>query len=139
MPTETETKQNNTTEGESLWRRSTKSSQRDQTGASKDDNVTLDVTTNEPTEQQADADFASLDTQISGKRSALSRHNDVTTKQQTIEAITREETLHHIEMAWRAQQRLVRRCLGLGLLADREAQDADTIQNDGDGKTLSGS
>lgn len=139
MPTETERKQTNTTEGESLWRRSTKSSQRDQTWASKDDNVTLDVTTNEPTEQQADADFASLDTQISGKRSALSRHNDATTKQQTIEAITREETLHHIEMAWRAQQRLVRRCLGLGLLADREAQDADTIQNDGDGKTLSGS
>ena len=34
---------------------------------------------------------------------------------ETIDANTRQETLHHVEMAWRAQQRLVRRCLSLCL------------------------
>jgi hypothetical protein len=40
------------------------------------------------------------------------------TNQQVIESITRREALRHVEMAWRAQQRLMRRCLGLRFLGD---------------------
>mmetsp|Transcript_32281 Transcript_32281/g.59187 ORF Transcript_32281/g.59187 Transcript_32281/m.59187 type:complete len:214 (-) Transcript_32281:1420-2061(-) len=48
-------------------------------------------------------------------------YNDVTTKQQGIEMITQKEALHHLEMAWRAQQRLVRRCLGLRLFGETQS------------------
>ena len=41
---------------------------------------------------------------------------------QNMEMIAQKETLHHIEMAWRAQQRLVRRCLGLRLFGVRRHQ-----------------
>ena len=44
-------------------------------------------------------------------------------RQQDIETITKEETLYHIEMAWRAQQRLVRRCLGLRFSEEKEEKD----------------
>ena len=54
------------------------------------------------------------------------RDNDKPTRQQDIETIAKEETLYHIEMAWRAQQRLVRRCLGLRLLSEEK----DTSQAD---------
>mmetsp|Transcript_38418 Transcript_38418/g.81959 ORF Transcript_38418/g.81959 Transcript_38418/m.81959 type:complete len:144 (-) Transcript_38418:1206-1637(-) len=45
------------------------------------------------------------------------QYNNVTTKQQSIEMITQKEAMHHVDMAWRAQQRLVRRCLGLRLFS----------------------
>mmetsp|Transcript_9122 Transcript_9122/g.19251 ORF Transcript_9122/g.19251 Transcript_9122/m.19251 type:complete len:180 (+) Transcript_9122:3335-3874(+) len=48
-------------------------------------------------------------------------YNDVTTKQQGIEMITQKETLYHLDMAWRAQQRLVRRCLGLRLFGETQS------------------
>ena len=44
------------------------------------------------------------------------RPRDVVTNRQFIELVARKEALHHVEMAWRAQQRLVRRCLGLRFL-----------------------
>ena len=52
---------------------------------------------------------------------------------QNMEMIAQKETLHHIEMAWRAQQRLVRRCLGLRLFGEKssKSQSEDT-NNDTD-------
>ncbi|KAL3827103.1 hypothetical protein ACHAXA_002338 [Cyclostephanos tholiformis] len=43
------------------------------------------------------------------------------TNQRLIESIARREALRHVEMAWRAQQRLVRRCLGLRFLGDAQS------------------
>jgi len=48
------------------------------------------------------------------------RVDDNPTRQQDIEKIAKEETLYHIEMAWRAQQRLVRRCLGLRMFSEEK-------------------
>ena len=49
-----------------------------------------------------------------------------------MEMIAQKETLHHIEMAWRAQQRLVRRCLGLRLFGDKATTQSDDINNETD-------
>ena len=54
------------------------------------------------------------------------------TKRQSIEMITQKEALHHVEMAWRAQQRLVRRCLGLRLFGETQSA------NEKDGESNSG-
>jgi hypothetical protein len=50
------------------------------------------------------------------KNDAAGRCHDVVTNRQIIELVARKEALRHVEMAWRAQQRLVRRCLGLRFL-----------------------
>mmetsp|Transcript_8742 Transcript_8742/g.19606 ORF Transcript_8742/g.19606 Transcript_8742/m.19606 type:complete len:157 (+) Transcript_8742:252-722(+) len=60
------------------------------------------------------------------------QYHDVVTKQQNIEMITQKEALHHVEMAWRAQQRLVQRCLGLRLFG--EPQSTGTNDDDNAGK-----
>ena len=54
------------------------------------------------------------------------RDDDKPTRQQDIEAITKEETLYHIEMAWTAQQRLVRRCLGLRMFSEEKDKQTQT-------------
>ena len=52
---------------------------------------------------------------------------------QYVEMIAQKETLHHIEMAWRAQQRLVRRCLGLRLFGEKAStSQSEDINNDTD-------
>ena len=56
------------------------------------------------------------------------RDDDKPSRQQDIETIAKEETLYHIEMAWRAQQRLVRRCLGLRMFS--EEKDTQTQEDD---------
>ena len=59
------------------------------------------------------------------------RDDDKPTGQQDIEKIAKEETLYHIEMAWRAQQRLVRRCLGLRMFnEEKEEKDTQTQVDD---------
>ena len=55
------------------------------------------------------------------KNDLTDQYHDVVTNQQIIELIARKEALYHVEMAWRAQQRLVRRCLGLRLLGDLQS------------------
>jgi len=50
------------------------------------------------------------------------RDDDKPSRQQDIETIAKEETLYHIEMAWRAQQRLVRRCLGLRMFSEEKEE-----------------
>ena len=50
--------------------------------------------------------------------------------QQRIETITRNEALRHVEMAWRAQQRLVQRCLGLQLSKPSAAESKTVLSND---------
>ena len=56
------------------------------------------------------------------------KEDDIPSKQQDIEKIAKEETLYHLEMAWRAQQRLVRRCLGLRMFS--EEKDTQTHADD---------
>ena len=56
------------------------------------------------------------------------------TLQQTIEM--QQETMHHVEMAWRAQQRLVRRCLGL-YISSEATQSADANNFHSDSNTFS--
>jgi len=51
------------------------------------------------------------------------------TREQSIELITQREALYHVEMAWRAQQRLVRRCLGLRMRLSSENDHADDAKN----------
>ena len=60
-------------------------------------------------------------------------HNDLT-NQKIIELIAQKEALHHIEMAWRAQQRLVRRCLGLRLFGNPQLAVIPDSSADGAGK-----
>ena len=57
--------------------------------------------------------------------------DEIPSKQQDIEKIAKEETLYHLEMAWRAQQRLVRRCLGLRMFSqEKEEKDTQTQADD---------
>ena len=58
-------------------------------------------------------------------RTNMADDNGASNKQ-NMEMIAQKETLHHIEMAWRAQQRLVRRCLGLRLFGEKASVNNDT-------------
>lgn len=55
------------------------------------------------------------------------------TKQQRMEMLAQKEALHHVEMAWRAQQRLVQRCLGLRLFGGSQSTNEDDDVGGGGG------
>mmetsp|Transcript_4044 Transcript_4044/g.7210 ORF Transcript_4044/g.7210 Transcript_4044/m.7210 type:complete len:167 (-) Transcript_4044:191-691(-) len=98
--------------------------------SSRTDDASSSASNTNPTNKRARSPPSSLPDNSPPSNTETGLYNNVMTKQQSIEMITQKEALHHVEMAWRAQQRLVRRCLGLRLFGETQSADVKDDCND---------
>ena len=91
------------------------------TSESNDDGVNMQGKRRARSGQSLPPTMNDVDVEVEVAEDDQCRHNVAMTNQQLIESITRREALRHVEMAWRAQQRLMRRCLGLRFLGDPQS------------------